>query len=377
MLRYLSAALAVALAASAASAADDAKKTESVFAKTENGTPKIESITAIAFGPNGALLLGDSKGSQLVAIDTKDVKSRPWKATSIEKFNEKVADKLGTTADKVEFGGLAVNRASGTAYVIVKHGGKATVVTVNGDGKIGEVVLEKVDHVAVPLPKGTTQITDVAWTKDRILVGGLSNEKFKAKIFSIPTPLDPANKAKGFSTETYHVAHGRWETSAPMTTLIPYESGGKKYVVGAFACMPLVRYPLVDVKEDGKVKGSSVIELGNGNRPQGMFAYDKGGKSYLLINNHRMQRFHDKSPVGPSPYWVARVDMSVFDETEKVNEKAEWRVEKGTTKPKSDKVKVVDAFSGTRYMNKLNDTHAVVLKDDGKKGVTLAALELP
>src|SRR5262245_54500186 len=64
MLRYLSATLAVALLASVAYA-DDAKKTENVFAKTENGTPKIESITAIAFGPNGALLIGDGKGGQI------------------------------------------------------------------------------------------------------------------------------------------------------------------------------------------------------------------------------------------------------------------------------------------------------------------------
>src|SRR5262245_49795807 len=60
MLRYLSAGLAVALLASvgAALAADDAKKTEEVFKKTENGTPEIKSIEAIAFGPNGAMFLG-------------------------------------------------------------------------------------------------------------------------------------------------------------------------------------------------------------------------------------------------------------------------------------------------------------------------------
>jgi len=370
MVRYLWAALVVAVAASGASAADK------VFAKTENGTPKIESIDAIAFGPDGALLIGDGKGKQLVAIDTKDKKAKEWKASAIEKFNEKIADKLGTTADKIEFKGLAVNPASGTAYVIVKNANKSTIVTIDGDGKIGEAVLEKVDHVAVPLPDSTTQVTDVAHTKDRILVGGLSNEKFKAKVFSIPTPLDSTKKATGFSTETYHVAHGKWETHAPMTTLIPYEAKGKKYVVGAFMCTPIVRYDLDDVKE-GKVVGNSVIELGNGNRPQGMFAYTKGEKPYLLINNFRMDFAHKKMPIGTSQYWVARVDMSVFDETEKVNEKAEWRVEKGSVKPRTDKVKVIDGFAGTRYMDRLGDKQAVVIKEDGKKGFTFTALDLP
>ena len=28
------------------------------------------------------------------------------------------------------------------------------------------------------------------------------------------------------SAETYHVAHGRWETKAPMSVLIPFKEGG-------------------------------------------------------------------------------------------------------------------------------------------------------
>jgi len=369
MLRFLSATLAVALLATAATAAE----AEKVFAKTENGTPAIQSIDAIAFGPNGALFIGDGKAGQVVAIDTKDVKGTPWKAKAIEKFADKVADKLGTKADQVKFEGLAVNPASGRVYVLTRNGNKSVIVTVDGEGKIGEVALEKVDHVVVPLPKGTTQVTDVAYTKDRILVGGLSNEKFKAKVFSIPTPLDPANKATGFSTETYHVAHGKWETHAPMTTLIPYESKGKKYVVGAFMCTPLVRYSLDDVKEDAKVKGETVIELGNGNKPVGMFAYTKGDKSYLLVNN--LRRFG--KAFGPSQYWVARVDMSIFDEKDKVNEKAPWRIDRKTLKPINDSVKMIDEYAGAVLLDKLNDKQAVVIKEDGNKGLTLAALDLP
>jgi len=368
MVRYLWAALAVAVAASGASAADK------VFAKTENGTPKIQSIETIAFGPDGVLLIGDGKGAQLIAIDTKDTTAKPFKAAAIEKFNEKIADKLGAKADKIEFKAMAVNRASGTVYVVVKGADKPAIVTIDGDGKIGEVSLEKVDHVVVPLPNGTTQVTDIAYTKERILVGGLSNEKFnKAKVISIPTPLDPTNKATGFSTETYHVAHGKWETHAPMLTLIPYEAKGKKYVVGAFMCTPIVRYSLDDVKEDAKVKGSSVIELGNGNMPVAMFPYTKDDKSYLLVNN--LRRFGE--PFGASKYWVARVDTSLFDETEKVNEKAQWRIDKKTMKPITDKVKMIDEYSGVTVMDKLDDKQAVVIKEDGKKGLTFLALDLP
>jgi hypothetical protein len=376
MLRYLSAALAVALASSLGVAA------EGVLKKTENGTPKIESISAIAFDSNGALLIGDSKGGQVVAIDTKDTKAKPWKASAIEKVNEKIAAKLGTKGGNVEIVSMAVNRASGTAYLIVRNQDekKSLIVTVDGDGKIGELSLEKVDYVAVPLPKGKTDvtITDLAVAKDRILVGASAKEEFGNKVYSIPTPLDAGAKGTGFSTETYHVAHGRWETRAPMTTLIPLEQKGKKYVVGAFACTPVVRYPLDDVKQDAKVKGTSAIELGHGNRPRHMFAYTKGDKGYLLIANHRMERFHKSDPVGPSPYWVAKVDMVIFDETEKVNEKAPWRVVKRTAKPLDQKLATVaEAYHGTIHLDKLNDKQALVIKEDKKAGLTLTALDLP
>jgi hypothetical protein len=377
MLRYLSAALAVALASLGVAAA------EGVLKKTENGTPTIKSISAIAFDANGTLLIGDSTGGQIVAIDTKDTKAKPWKASAIEKIDEKIASKLGTKASNVEIVSMAVNRASGTAYVLVRKQDekKSLIVTVDGDGKIGELALEKVDYVAVPLPKAdktAVTITDIAVAKDRILVGALAKEEFGSKVYSIPTPLDASAKGTGFSTETFHVAHNKWETRAPMTTLIPLEQKGKKYVVGAFACTPLVRYPLDDVKQDAKVKGTSAIELGHGNRPKHMFAYTKGDKSYLLVSNHRMERMHKATPVGPSPYWVAKVDMAIFDETEKVNEKAPWRVQKFTAKPLDQKLAVVaEDYHGTIHLDKLNDKQALVIKEDKKTGLTLTALDLP
>jgi len=241
MVRYLLAVVALALAFGTATAADG------VFTKTESGTPKIQGIDAIAFGPDGALLIGDSKGAQVVAIDTKDTKASKSTPKAIEKFNEKVADKLGTKAEKIEFAGLAVNPTSGTTYVIVKSAGKSVLITVDAEGKIGEFTLDKVNHVTVPLPRNTTQITDVAFAKDRILVGGMGKEEFPVKVFSIRTPLDSSKQATGFSTETFHVAHNRWETTAPMVNVIPLEHKGKQYVVGAFQCTPIVRYPLDEV----------------------------------------------------------------------------------------------------------------------------------
>jgi hypothetical protein len=376
-MRYLLLAAVAALAPAASYGA------ESAFKATETGTPKIQSIQAIAFGPAGALLIGDGAGAQVVAIDTKDTTAKPWKAKAIDKFDEAIAEKLGTTAKNVEIQQMAVNPASGTAYLAVrKQDEKKTVLlTVDGDGKIGEVSLENVAYVAVPLPKvessksNVNRITDVAWAKDRILVGAASNEEFGSKVYTIPTPLGPKNKASGYSVETYHVAHGKWETKAPMSTIVPYESGGKQYVVGAFVCTPVVRYSLDKVKPGEKVKGESVVELGHGNQPRQMFTYKKGDKSYLLVSSIR--RFHKRQPIGPSEYWVARVDMDLLDEKTKINEDAHWRVQPKTVKHVSDKIKVVEAYHGTVHIDKLDDKQAVVIKKDAKTGWTLTALELP
>lgn len=381
MVRTLAAlALVGALATASARAAED--DGSSAFAKTTSGAPKIKSINVIAFGPNGALLIGDGKGAQLVAVDTKDTKAKPWKAGALTGIDRKIADKLGTTAKNVEITHLAVNRASGTAYLVVnkKDESKSVIMTVDGDGTVGEFALDKVDYVAVPLPKGekaeVNRVTDLAWAKGRILVGAVCAEEFASKVYSVPTPLDATKgEATGFSTETYHVAHRKWETKAPMTTLMPLEHKGKQYVVGTFACTPVVRYPIDNIKAGAKIKGESVIELGHGNQPRNMFSYSKDGKTYLLMNNFRFH--HSRRPYGPSPYWTVRIDMDIFGEGDKLNEKAEWRIDTKTLKPITERAKIIDAYYGVAHLDRLDDKQALVVAQDEKAGLTLKALDLP
>ena len=38
----------------------------------KKGTPEIKSISALAFGPDGILFIGDSKSASVFAVDTKD-----------------------------------------------------------------------------------------------------------------------------------------------------------------------------------------------------------------------------------------------------------------------------------------------------------------
>ncbi len=368
-------ALALGLLASAASA-----RAESPALKNPaTGNPTVKGIDVITFGPGGLLLIGDGKGSQLVAVDTGDTaKKSPFKGV-IEQIDEKLAGRLGTTAKGIEIKHLAVNPASGVAYVAIrKQDDKRDVIlTVDGAGQINDYVLENVKYVTVKLPAGESapvdRVSDIAVAGDQILVSGRANENFGSKLFTIRTPLSPTSTVSNASTETYHVAHGRWETKAPMETILPYEEDGKRYIVGAFTCTPLVKYPIDDIKPGAKVKGTSMVELGQGNMPQDMLVYEKNGHNYVLVNTVR--RF--KPYFGPSPYWTARVDLELMRGTEKTNEQAVRRVDRQNKPIVTDRIQMVESYFGVRRMDRLDADNALVLKEDGQGHLDLMPLPLP
>jgi hypothetical protein len=355
-----------------------------VLDKTTSGTPTIQSMETIRFGPGGVLFIGDGKGAQVIAVEVPGEEGKAGFKEAIEKIDKQIADKLGAPVKGIEVVDLAVHPVSHIAFVLVRKQAdrKTLLLTIDGSGKIGEFSLENVKYarVSLPLPNMSdlTTLTDLAWAGDRLLVAGLAKEKFASKIFSIPGPISHDAKASVFSTETYHVAHRRWETGAPMTVLMPYEEGGKKYLTGSFACTPVVKYPLDDLKPGDKVKGISMIEMGNGNRPRKMFSYEKDGKSYVLMNTFRMDFAHRSKPVGPSPYWTVRFERDLLNGSDegKVNEKAQWRIDKDF-KPLTDRIKVVEPFHGVIRMDRLGDDRALTFKEDGKGGLTLVALALP
>src|SRR5205814_10733618 len=135
--------------------------------KTVTGTPEIKSIDVIRFGPGGVLLIGDGKGSQVIAVDVGGTEEKAGFKDSIERIDAKIAAKLGGTTKEVEIVDLAVNPASHVGFIAVRKAGKPILLTIDGSGKVGEFALENVKHVRVSLPKGEksplSRITDLAW----------------------------------------------------------------------------------------------------------------------------------------------------------------------------------------------------------------------
>lgn len=340
-----------------------------VFKNPQHGNPTLKSIGRISFGPKGLLLIAEPSAAAVVVVDTGDAGPVKRLKQRIDDVEGLIASSLGAPAGTVKIQDLAVNPASGRIYLSVQRQAdkQAALLVIDADGKVANAPLDNVNYVRVTLPTAENaqfkNITDLAFAGDRIVVAGQSSEEFANKIYSIPLPLANAETVNYCSAETYHVSHKRWETKAPIQSFIPYEENGKHYVVGAFACTPIARFPLDDIQAGSKIQGVSVVELGSGNRPLDMLTYQKNGKKWVVTNTQRFQ----KNLFGPSKYWGARVDMSYLaaNAPDKINENAPRR---NVSQPKGpDGVEIVDALFGAIHMSQLNNDEIVVLRENGEK----------
>ena len=339
----------------------------------QTGGLKFNNAGNLHAGPFGLLLVGEQGGS-IVAIDTGDRGVfKPFKGT-VKDIGNKVAGALG--AKSVRINDLAVNPETGTIYLSVRRSdGVSAILTVNAVGKIAALDTAKAMWVRVQLNKKLriSQISDLGIATGRILVAAQSNDSFRSRIFSLSLPLDSSAAANTYSTDTYHVAHRRWETKAPIQSFVLYEQEGAPYMVGSFACTPIAKFPLDNIEEGGQVKGTSVLELGSGNRPLDMFTYRSGGKNWLVT--HTM-RFHKPFAYTPSKYWAARIDMKhiAVNAKDKTNEKATRRNKSVAKDPQG--IEVVKTLHGAVQVDKYGDKQAALLREtDGK--LNLEVVDLP
>ena len=349
-----------------------------VIQKSAAGKPEIKSINAISFAPQGVLLVGDGRGSQIFAIETGDTQKSAGQKVRIENIAKQLGGLIGTTAKGIEILDLAVNPASRKAYLAVRKQDDKTnlIFTVDADGTISEFELDDVKYARIPVSagkSGISLITDVAWAEDRVIAAGRSSETFASKIFSIDAPLEHEAKGNVYSAETYHVSHRRWETKAPMSVVIPLKENDQTFVVGAFSCTPVVKYPLDAIQPDAKIKGRSMIELGSGNRPLDMFVYEKGGKSYVLSNTFRFH--HERKPFGPQPVLDGPNSSSRCSWVMRTSTRKRPRRLKGY-EPITERIQMVEAYHGVMQMDRLDENRALVIRTT-ESGLNLEPLPLP
>lgn len=338
------------------------------------GTPDLKSAGPLAFGPEGILFVADTRGAALFAIATEDTTpaqgSHPVK---VEAINQKVAALLGTTADQMLIDDMAVNPISRNVYLAVSRGrgpeAKPVLIRVKADGTLEPVVLDNVKFAKAVLPDAPIDgvvgqgnrrsnprlesITDLAFLEDRVLVAGLSNEEFASTLRAIPFPFRTV--ANGTSVEIYHGAHGQFETRSPVRTFVPFKVGNEPSLLAAYTCTPLVRFPISELKPGAKIKGTTIAELGNRNRPLDMIVYEKNGKEYLLMAN--------------SSRGVMKISTDHIDKVEPILARVEGT--KGLT------YETVKEWTNVDQLDRLDPHFALVMRRAEAGQLNLESLPLP
>jgi hypothetical protein len=261
--------------------------------------PTFQSIGTLAFGPQGVLYAADPLAATIFAVDLGAQAAGAVQGTKdVPGIDQKIAALLGTDAASVTISDLAVHPTSHNSFIAVTRGQGAAaqpaLVRVDGAGTLAVVATESLRFTSVSIPNPpaaattgrnnrTQSITDMAYSNGRLYVAGLSNEEFSSKFWSVPYPFQNADN--GASVEIFHGNHGRLETNSPVMAFVPTTINNQPHLIAGYTCTPLVKFPIGDLRPGAKILGTTIAELGAGNRPIDMVLYKKGGTEFLLMTN--------------------------------------------------------------------------------------------
>jgi len=127
------------------------------------------------------------------------------------------------------------------------------------------------------------------------------------------------------------------------------------HLLAAYTCTPLVKFPISQLKPGEKVRGTTVAELGNRNRPLDMVVYNKGGKDYILMAN--------------SSRGMMKITTDGITTTESIEKKID-----GTAGLKYD---TLADWKGVEQLDRLNDQSAVILARNDAGALNLKTVPLP
>lgn len=275
------------------------------MADTPSGGPL--SATVLEFADPTTLFVADSVGSAIHAYTLPAMapatQSAPY---NLEGFSRSLADQLGVAETDIMFNDLAVNPATGAAYVSLSVGGAPAVVMVTQDGAITELDLATLPATSTSLgsapddgvtfwrdiPAAALTVTDMDYSDGTVFVSGLSTGEFASTLNQIAYPFDGATQSS--SVEIYHAVHDQMETRAPIRAMEIVDLDGVQTVVAAYTCTPLVTMPTADLTDGAHVTGTTIAELGYGNTPLEVLsftAYDmqQNASQFVLVINRELQ----------------------------------------------------------------------------------------
>ncbi|MBK3573048.1 hypothetical protein JHN63_04265 [Streptomyces sp. MBT65] len=279
-------------------------------------TPR--SAGALTFSPAGILFVGDSKLGAVFAFET----DRGQAPASLDPFlfesiDEKIAAALGVTAKSLVMNGMTVHPVTREPYlwVGVRNGDRLepAVVSVSLAGEVrpfdlsssnatvhqlsdvpdeGKTFKSRAGTFPMPpasyfdekarTPLRSMTIVDLKFHAGEVFVAGVSNQEFSSMLRRIPYPF--TGDASETQVEIYHLAHGMYETRAPIRAMQFATLDGEDTLIAAYACSPLVTIPVAELKHGATVRGKTIGDMGNG-QPISMVAYRDGDEDKLFITN--------------------------------------------------------------------------------------------
>ncbi len=331
------------------------------------GPLELQSAGPMAFGPSNVLFVGDPKAAKVYAINTED-SGKADGAYDITDVQVNLAKALGAKDATVV--DMAVNPETGHAFVSVSGGGKGHLARIAPDGTVTPLNLDKIGHATANLPnppedklvqRGRRQsnprmqsITDLAYTEGKVLVAGLQAGDSPSSVREFDFPF--RDRSEGMRVEIFHAAHGRSEDYAAIQTFVPFNIGGQPNLLAGYTCTPLVKIPVAKLGSTEKIKGTTVAELGNRNRPLDMIVYKSDGKDYLLMANS------------------ARGVMKISTDDLEKNSGLSERVSGGGTA--GQPYETIESLKGIVQLDKVDDGHALVMaENDG--ALSLKTIHLP
>ncbi len=277
-----------------------------------------QSAGPLTFSPDGVLFLGDNKLGAVFAFETGGGQApASLDPFLFESIDEKIAGALGVTAKSLVINGMAVHPVTREPYlsVGVRNGDRLepAVVSVSLAGEVqpfdlssSKVTVHRLTDVpdqdktfksragSFPYPPAAVfdekartplrsmTIVDLKSHAGEVFVAGVSNQEFSSTLRRIPYPFTGA--ASESQLEIYHLAHGKYETRAPIRTMQFGTIDGEDTLIAAYACSPLVTIPISALKHGAKVRGKTIGDMGNG-QPVSMVAYRDGDDDKLFITN--------------------------------------------------------------------------------------------
>ncbi|MEL6447813.1 MAG: hypothetical protein AAFQ62_07735 [Pseudomonadota bacterium] len=271
------------------------------------------SLSVLEFGGANTLFAADPTQNRVYAFElsgipdeTRNLDSTPYNLVG---FGTQLAEFLETSPLSISYHDLAVHPVTKAAFISASirssEGVRSELIRVTPDGELATVAFRDLKFTSISLseppdesvsfwrdiPAATLSVTDFEFDDGVLYIAGLSNGEFASTLRQVAFPFESG--ADVSTIEMFHTAHNQNETRAPIRAMTIASVDGKKTLIAAYTCTPLVTIPADALVDGAHVVGKTIAELGYGNTPVEVLtvtAYnmERQPEEFVLVINREM-----------------------------------------------------------------------------------------